>query len=409
MHSQEEMTKDIDITNTMESGTLSNINTSDVTTDTSFTTRPDVSIVIPVYNEEEAIPCVLDAIYKVIDDTYEVIVVDDGSVDNTRLAVSAFPCRLITHDGNRGKGAAIKTGIQHSSCTFIVIIDGDATYPADIIPKIRSQLQQYDLVRCVRTTGRENIPFINRLGNNILEKIVDLLHGIDYTDFMSGLYGIRRHHLLKMDLESDGFDIETEIAIKAKSHNLNSTNIPIHYSERLGDKKLKPFQDGLKILGRMAKIAVSYNPVALFVVPGLFLWAAAILIWLITSFILSSGYRPNSFLLSGMTFLAGFQLIVFGYQAILYQAKTGLGKPNPTLIRWAKNFPYLPFIFLGILLIFVGGIWSIILISKWAINGAGYFFETQVLIITLTTVVLGIQMLSTTLFLWLFTDRIKLY
>jgi glycosyltransferase involved in cell wall biosynthesis len=370
-------------------------------------TCPEVSIIIPVYNEEIALPIVLDTIYKIIDSTYEVIVVDDGSTDNTKAAATVFPCHIVSHDHNRGKGAAIKTGVKHSSGPSIIIIDGDATYPVDMIPQISAYLKQYDVVRCVRKKGRENIPLVNRLGNNIFEKAIGFLHGIDSTDFMSGLYGIRRCHLQQMFLESDGFDIETEIAIKAKSLDLRCSEIPIHYYERLGDKKLKPFQDGLKILARMTRLALSYNPLYLFIVPGLFLGITAIIFWLMTIFAKPQGFRPNTFIVSGMAFLTGFQLIIFGYEAILYQAKTGLGKPNPVLVRLAKNLPYLPFVLFGLLLSLVGLIWCLALIARWAINGAGYFYDTQDLVIALTAVVLGIQMLSTLLFLLLFTTHSK--
>lgn len=390
---------DDNINNLTNTGITGGTKAQEIVFDNSRVKYPDVSIIIPVYNEEEALPCVLDGMLKTINEDYEIIVVDDGSNDNTRHLVAAYPCRLILHTENQGKGAAIKTGIRHSKGQYIIIIDGDASYPVDVIPDMYTSLKQNDIVRCVRTEGRDNIPPINRLGNIVFEKIIGYFNGIDSADFMSGLYGIRKSHLITMDLEANGFDIETEIAIKARSLDLTCEIIPINYYQRLGDKKLKPFQDGMKILGRMAKLALTYNPVLFFILPGFTLLLISVSYWLLLSLVFQSGYRPNSFIVSGMTFLAGFQLIVLGYKTILYMDRAGIGEINSNWVYLAKHFPRLPFVFLGLILMMVGGCWSMTLITGWAIEGFGYFIYTEALIIALTMTVFGIQMLSTMLFL----------
>jgi Glycosyltransferases involved in cell wall biogenesis len=206
------------------------------------------AIIIPAYKEEEGLPIVLEKVFKIIDDSYEVIVVDDGSPDKTSEKASSFPCKLIRHERNRGKGEAMKTGVKEAQGENIIFIDADGTYPVEAIPDIAQLLQRFDMVGASRSRGRENIPRFNRTGNFIFAKLLRYLHGSKVADPLSGLYGLKKAHFERMQLNSNGFSIETEIAIKAAMMKLKVTEIPIEYSPRLGKQKLGSFADGWQIL-----------------------------------------------------------------------------------------------------------------------------------------------------------------
>ena len=362
------------------------------------------TIIVPVFNEERGIGKVLQEIISIVDETYEVLVIDDGSSDDTRKIVNQYPCRLISHGTNLGKGAAIQTGIKHSRGKNIILIDGDATYPAEAIPLIVAKLEESHIVRCVRKDGRNNIPFINRWGNLLFDKAISVMCGIEGTDFMTGLYGARKSVVMAINLEANGFDIETEIAIKAKAMNLKNTIIPVQYHQRLGQKKLKPFQDGTKILSRMAFLALTYNPIVSFILPGIFLWLIAIVGMVGLTLSPSAMLHPNSFIVGAMAFLSGFQLIVFGYETALYMNNAGLGKQNRLLTKLAEYFPMRFGVSMGLILILSGGVWSFGLAIGWVNGGFRPFLQTQNLILSWGSIVLGIQMLSTMLFISLFND-----
>lgn len=100
---------------------------------------PEASIIIPAYNEAAALPIVLGKLLAVLDERFEVIVVDDGSADATAQVARAFPCRLISHERNRGKGRAVRTGIEAARGEKIIIIDADGTYPVEAIPRIAAK------------------------------------------------------------------------------------------------------------------------------------------------------------------------------------------------------------------------------------------------------------------------------
>jgi undecaprenyl-phosphate 4-deoxy-4-formamido-L-arabinose transferase len=122
-----------------------------------------ISVVIPVYNEEEAIGAVLDELIAVLKDkTYEIIVVDDGSSDNTAKVVQEKRVKLIPHPHNMGYCAAIKTGIKNAANDLILIIDGDGSYPVNVIPELLKETDQYDMVVGSRTGKEVKIPLYRK-------------------------------------------------------------------------------------------------------------------------------------------------------------------------------------------------------------------------------------------------------
>jgi glycosyltransferase involved in cell wall biosynthesis len=152
------------------------------------------------------------------------------------------------HQRNCGKGAALRTGIEAARTGSIVWIDADGTYPPAAIPRLAEALGSgYDLVYASRSRGRENIPFFNRLGNGLFAWLVRSLYGFTPSDPFSGLCGVRKQHLERMELEATGFAIEVEVAMKAGRMQLKMLDIPIEYGQRIGVSKLNGARDGLAI------------------------------------------------------------------------------------------------------------------------------------------------------------------
>ncbi|MGB5730804.1 MAG: glycosyltransferase family 2 protein, partial [Acidimicrobiia bacterium] len=149
---------------------------------------PHTTIVLPAFNEEEALPVVVDDIRSVLGPDADILVVDDGSTDRTADVARQLGCAVEVHAVNRGKGAAIRTGVASASGEIVIMMDADATYPASTIPAMFDLLEDNDFVRAERSIDASNTPAINRLGNVLLGKAMTSLHGLDAGDYLSGLY-----------------------------------------------------------------------------------------------------------------------------------------------------------------------------------------------------------------------------
>ena len=160
------------------------------------------TVVLPAYNEGAALPHVLDELGEYLDQSYEVLVVDDGSNDDTAEVAKRYPVRLIKHESNRGKGVAIRTGIAEAQGENVVIMDADATYPVPAIKEMVELLGDHDLVRGIRESDNRSMPGVNRIGNWIFNKLLAISHGLEGTDHLSGLYAMRRSAAVRLGTEN---------------------------------------------------------------------------------------------------------------------------------------------------------------------------------------------------------------
>ena len=210
------------------------------------TSSPTCSIIVPAFNEEAGLAVVLRKLLQSVGSDCELIVVDDGSTDATATVARGFPVRLVQHERNRGKGVALKTGIEAASSGIVIWIDADDTYPPDVIPRMVEALSgSYDLVYTTRS--RTNIPTFNRLAAGLFSWTARTVYGFKPPDAFSGLCGVRKQHLERMNLDATGFAIEIEVAMKAGRMRLRMLDFPIEYGARIGTSKLNGPKAGAQI------------------------------------------------------------------------------------------------------------------------------------------------------------------
>jgi glycosyltransferase involved in cell wall biosynthesis len=350
---------------------------------------------------------VLKDLHDQLPPDYEVLVVDDGSTDDTALVAERGPCRLIRHRSNRGKGVAIRTGIAEASGDYVVIMDADATYPVAAVQQLVDHLADHDLVRGSRVSTSESMPLVNKLGNWFFNKLFAIAHGLESGDHLSGLYGLRRDAFRRLGLEARGFDIETEIGIKARARGLRVAEFPIEYKPRVGEKKLSPWRDGLRILGRVIVLLLIYKPWASFVLPGFALLTlsvgAAIALSIGNVHTAYFGLSLNSFIVATLGILASFQLVIFGVAAALYGVEAGK-PPSRMLLRLTAQNVRFAVASVGLLLI-LGSLAKLIQLTiNWA--GDKVFTDTHALVLSTAFGVLGLQILSAVLFISIFSGRL---
>jgi hypothetical protein len=269
-------------------------------------------------------------------------------------------------------------------------------------------LDENDLVRGIRSSEDEAMPMVNRFGNWLFNKLLAISHGLEGSDHLSGLYGIRRSAALRLGTEATGFDIETEIGIKAQARGLRVAEVPISYLPRVGEKKLSPWSDGFRILGRVIVLLLIYNPWITFIIPGLLLMAITVTgaIWLSQGDVVTSylGLSIHSFIVAALGVLAAFQLVIFGVAAALYGVETGQEPP-----RWLRRLisarVRLTVAAFGLVMMLASLAKLIQLTLQWA--GTDPFTDTRALVLSTTFLVLGLQIISAALFISIFSGRIS--
>jgi glycosyltransferase involved in cell wall biosynthesis len=206
-----------------------------------------ITVVIPCLNEEEGIQHVLSELPAFVD---EVIVVDNNSTDHTADVARAMNA-IVIKEVNRGYGRAYKKGFAHATGDIIVTLDGDHSYPVDAL----SYLLEAFLHSGVNFLSASRFPILNReamsskhnVGNRILSLTMSILYLRWINDSQSGMWVFRRTALSKMNLVSDGMAFSEEIKIEAlRKRHIGFREIFINYSQRVGEKKLQPWRDGVR-------------------------------------------------------------------------------------------------------------------------------------------------------------------
>ena len=218
----------------------------------------DIAIVVPVYNEAEVIAEVIDGIWE--NGYQDIIVVDDGSSDNTYLHAKATEKALvIRHRINRGKGAAVKTGVMAANflgAEIVVTMDGDGQHdPEDIAPLIRPIIEEgVDVVLGSRMLYQKGMPFMKVIANMIGNLCTWLFYGLLVSDSQSGFRAYSKFAALIIDTKADKYEYDSKVIREIKNNRLKFTEVPVKtkYTEySMGKKNKQGFVNGLRTLVRM--------------------------------------------------------------------------------------------------------------------------------------------------------------
>ncbi len=244
-----------------------------------------VSIVIPAYNEEHGISHVLDDIENSLDESgisYEIIVVDDGSTDSTvELVKTKKDVKLVSHQLNRGYGAALKTGIKNSQGDLILITDADGTYPVKNISKLLGFIDQYDMVVGARTGKNIRSPLFRNTGRVLLTALANYLTGIKIPDLNSGFRVFKKDVALRFfNLFPSGFSFTTTITLACLTNDYSIKYVPINYYKRKGGSKINIVKDGSNFILLIVRTIMYFNPLKVFLPLALLLFSAALFVFL---------------------------------------------------------------------------------------------------------------------------------
>ncbi len=277
------------------------------------------SVLIPAYNEIDAIESTLRQLDKILADsgsTYEMVVVDDGSTDGTSAVVRRLEIPNLVkrfHPENLGYGAAVKTGILASRFDILVITDADRTYPNECIPRLVAEMDGCDMVVGARTGEHVARPFIRRPAKWALRRLGEFVAGRRIPDMNSGLRAFRREPVeAYLPILPDGYSLTTTITLAMLTNGHTVKYIPVNYFKRIGKSKIRPIRDTLNFLQLILRTAVYFNPLKIFIPLGLLLLSGGLVLLLLRLL-----FRSEFLLASLILFISAIQVISIGLIADL--------------------------------------------------------------------------------------------
>jgi glycosyltransferase involved in cell wall biosynthesis len=240
-----------------------------------------VSVVIPAYEEAAAVGVVVQSL-RAAANWREVLVVDDGSSDETAIVAATAGARVIKHPYNKGNGASVKTGIRHASGEYILIIDADGQHTASDALRLITFLGDYDLVVGTRAGSNQQASHARHLGNNALNWVAGYLTGRVIPDLTSGLRAARTSGLREfLHLLPNGFSTPTTTTLSFVKAGYSVHFEPITVGARLGKSKIKLVSDGARFLMILLKVITVFSPLRIFlpIAGTFFVLGAGYAIW----------------------------------------------------------------------------------------------------------------------------------
>jgi len=231
--------------------------------------KPYATVLLFCYNEEEALPEVIHGIRAALDGrqySYEILVVDDGSTDQSASVAVNLSCRVIRHGRRRGASAACKTGILSAEGTVIVMLDADGTYtPADI-PKMLEYFPQFDQVNGARTSEQGDLPLLRAPVKWLVRSFTCVLAGKKIPDLQTGLKAFKKDVILPyLWILPDKFSHCPLITLAFLCNGHPVKYIPTEYRKRIGGRsKFHPVSDTAYVLMQICRCIMHFNPARIF-------------------------------------------------------------------------------------------------------------------------------------------------
>jgi len=282
-----------------------------------------VSVIVPTYNEEEAIASDLEVIIETMEASrwdYELIVVNDGSTDGTAEIVKGFADRgvkLLEHRENRGGGFSRNTGIKAATGDVVMVTDGDGTYPNQDMPKLLEVMEEEDLDMVVgaRTKEAGTMRFLRMRAKWFIRKLAEWLSGFSIPDLNSGLRAMKKDVFMPfMEILPWGHSWVSTITLAMLSSGYNVDFVEIDYFPRKGTSTFHPLKDTYSYLTLVIRTVTWFNPLKVFF-PAALLVIAGGIIKIIVDSILYSYFRVTG--TTVIVLLVGIQFIAIGLLADL--------------------------------------------------------------------------------------------
>ncbi len=235
----------------------------------------DFSVVLPAKNEASSLRDLLPKLVAQVG-SERIIVVDDGSTDDTRDVCQANGVRVISHPYSKGNGASVKTGVRACHTEFVVLMDGDGQHDPDDIPRLLACVSgSADMAVGARTEAGDQANAWRHLANRIYNVLASWMTGQSVRDLTSGFRAVRRAKFREfLYLLPNGFSYPTTITMAFFRAGYSVVYEPIRVSERVGESHLRIFRDGVRFLLIIFRVGTLYSPLKVFFPASLLMFLA---------------------------------------------------------------------------------------------------------------------------------------
>jgi len=276
----------------------------------------DVCVLIPTLNEAATIADVIEGFHE--QGYTNVVIVDGNSTDGTREIAREHGAEVLVQSGD-GKGQAVREALEYVTVPYVLMADGDGTYdPADADKMVEPLSRGYEHVIGNRFAEMDDdaMRALNGFGNRMINRAFGFVHGANYEDILSGYRAFTVESFERLSLDSDGFTIETELAVECVKHGVETTVVPVSYRARPDESEtnLHPVTDGGTILLTLYSLAKTNNPLFYFGSLGVagILSGSLIAVYVLWEWVKYTQSHEVMALASAAAILLGVQLLMFG-------------------------------------------------------------------------------------------------
>lgn len=284
-----------------------------------------VSLVLPVFNEEEALEgdlrTAIDTL-KATDWEWEIIVVDDCSRDRTAEIAASFPeVTLVRHPYNMGGGRARTTGIKKAQGEIMVISDGDGTYPLQDIPRLVEELDSCEMVVGARQKEAGTLKVLRVPAKFMIRKLAEFVSGAKIPDLNSGMRAIRKETALRyLHMLPSGHSWVSTITLAFLNNGHPVKYVPIDYYPRKGKSTFHPIRDTSSYIMTIFRTVTWFSPLKIFLPLGLLLLLTGLGKMIVDIVRFSWHIAPSTVIL----LLGGLQILVLGLIADMIAKRSGI-------------------------------------------------------------------------------------
>lgn len=360
-----------------------------------------VSVILPCLNEEQSIRQAIEAarrgIAKLGLPDAEVIVVDNGSVDNSALRALEAGARVV-HEERRGYGSALRRGFKEARFPLMIMGDSDLSYDFEKIDELAGPILEgradFVIGNRMRDIKPGAMPGLHRyLGNPVLSLMLRILFRSNAVhDAHCGLRAITREAYDRLKCVATGMEFASEMVIRAIRCGLRIAERDITYHPRMGESKLRSFTDGW----RHVRFMLLHSPTMLLLAPGAFFWllGLAAMLWLPFAPIRLFGLRltgMHSMLFAGLLNMVSLQILTIGMLAKAYGHLSGLHED--VIVAWLyRRFNFETAILISAPAVLFGLAVTAVIFVKWVASGGGSLDHPFLLFFAVVCLVNGVQL-----------------